>query len=197
MAPLLNIGTSPTNTPNVKTVVAEGVNIQITNDIVYEGTGRVLVLVAKKNTNSLGGNIYIAPNVRRIDAILIADGSVQNGIGGVAKNWIDNPSDVTNRLVINGRLYGINTRGGSLVSTSGTLTQAGITQGKYFDSSAGLQTTTTSIAIAAGQDLERFRVIPEDGNTQCTLHINYQSIPTGSLPQILTKPAGYGGACGF
>ncbi len=91
-------------------------NIQIKEDIVYSGTGKTLVIVAKKNNNSAGGNIYIAPNVKRIDAILIADGSVQNGIAGVAKNWVEHASDVTNRLVINGRLYGINTRGGSLKS---------------------------------------------------------------------------------
>lgn len=75
----LSISTSPTGT-GTKSVVVEGGNIQINTNIEYTGTGKTLLLVARKNTNGQGGNIYINPSVTRIDAIIIADGgAVMNG----------------------------------------------------------------------------------------------------------------------
>jgi hypothetical protein len=60
--------------------------------------------------NPAGGNIYINPSVKNIDAILIADGALMNGIVGAPKDYITNPGELTNRLVISGRLYSMNTR---------------------------------------------------------------------------------------
>lgn len=75
----LSISTSPTGT-GVKSVIVEGGNIQINANIEYTGTGKTLLLIARKNTNGQGGNIYINPSVTRIDAIIIADGgAVMNG----------------------------------------------------------------------------------------------------------------------
>lgn len=69
----LKINTSPSDS-GTKTVVVDGGNIQITQDINYSGTGKLLVLIARKNNNGQGGNILIDPTVSNIDAILIADG---------------------------------------------------------------------------------------------------------------------------
>jgi len=96
----LNIDVPPTGTGN-KTVVVEGGDIQINTNIDYSGTGKLLVLVARKNNNGQGGNIRIAPSVSRIDAILIAD-------GGALINT--DPNAAGQRLTINGRIYSYNTR---------------------------------------------------------------------------------------
>jgi len=69
----LKINTSPSDA-GTKTVVVDGGNIQITQNINYSGTGKLLVLIARKNNNGQGGNILIDPTVSNIDAILIADG---------------------------------------------------------------------------------------------------------------------------
>lgn len=69
----LKINTSPSDS-GTKTVVVDGGNIQITQDINYSGPGKILVLIARKNNNGQGGNILIDPTVSNIDAILIADG---------------------------------------------------------------------------------------------------------------------------
>lgn len=134
-----------------------------------------------------------------IDAILIADGSLMNATNGVIKNWIDNRTEFANRLTINGRIYALNTRGGSLKSggtSPATVIQAGNTEGKYFNT-AGTLTSTTTISSGAAQDLERFRYVNDDGSTQCTLHVAYLSLATNELPQILTRPSGFAGSCGF
>jgi len=47
------------------------------------------------------------------------------------------------------------------------------------------------------QDLERFRTMTVDGNTQCSLHINYQVLTNSQLPPILQRPTTFGGSCGF
>lgn len=75
----LSISTSPTGT-GTKSVIVEGGNIQINANLEYTGTGKTLLLIARKNANGQGGNIYINPSVTRIDAIIIADGgAVMNG----------------------------------------------------------------------------------------------------------------------
>ena len=48
--------------------------------------------------------------MKNVDAILIADGALMNGIVGSQKNYITNPGELTNRLIISGRLYSMNTR---------------------------------------------------------------------------------------
>ena len=119
---------APTTAANTgaKNVIVDGGNIQINSNIEYTGTGKTLLLIARKNSAGQGGNIYINPTVTRIDAIIIADGgTLINGTttSGVTttKNWITHPSDLTNRLTINGRLYSYNTRGGSITpQASGT-----------------------------------------------------------------------------
>ena len=113
--------TSPTGTGQ-KVVLAEGTNIQINTNINYSNSDKILVIIAHKNSSGTGGNIYIDPSVTHIDAILIADGDVENGVTTntasgtttLVKDWINNPNDLSNRLTINGRIYSFNTRGGSL-----------------------------------------------------------------------------------
>ena len=94
----------------------------------------------------------------------------------------------------------MNTRGGSIdptLLTGNNLAMITGNTGKVFANNASL-TTNTNPATAAAQDLERFRVINDDGNTQCTLFLNYKTIPINILPPILQRPSGYaGGACGF
>lgn len=118
----LTINTSPSGR-GTKTVIAEGANIHITNNINYLDEGdstKILILIAKKNpTTGTGGNIYVDPSVTNIDAILIADGSLLNGTATATPSIINSldwltPSEtnlINNRLVINGRLYSMNTRG--------------------------------------------------------------------------------------
>jgi hypothetical protein len=200
--------TPPTGT-GTKNVIVDGGNIQINSNIEYTGSGKTLLLIARKNNAGQGGNIYINPTVTRIDAIIIADGgTLINGTTAnwttTTKNWISNASDLTNRLTINGRLYSYNTRGGSITpqATPGTDFDP-ITGniGKYFDTNSTNATqliTTASPTQAATYDLERLRVMLSDGNSQCTTQVNYQAFTTGSLPALLTRPASYqGGNCSF
>lgn len=98
-----------------------------------------------------------------------------NGVGGGAKNWISDKTDLTaassglRRLVINGRLLTYNTRGGSLKIEGGVLkaidgtgtTEPNIPKGYC----AQGPTIRECIAPknwqdAAAQDLERFRIEP-------------------------------------
>lgn len=97
-----------------------------------------------------------------------------NGIVGSPKDYITNPGELTNRLIISGRLYSMNTRGGSLIPNGTTLEQITTDTGKIFANNASLITNATPVQAAA-QDLERFRVINDDGiDTTCSLFINYK-----------------------
>jgi hypothetical protein len=104
-------------------------------------------------------------------------------------NWITNDDDLTNRLLINGRLLTYNTRGGSLnpdltpihdgspfvpVPTGNCVTGMSVGQ----DNCPWYQ--------AASQDLERFRWIPTpvDGNYLCSLYVTNST--TARKPDILT-----------
>lgn len=150
--------TNPTGTGQ-KVVVVDGGNIQINKNIDYAGTDKTLVLIARKNANgTAGGNIYINPSVTRIDAILIADGSLINATTSnastttsatITKNWIDNEADLSNRLIINGRIYSFNTRGGSLTNDLKAI--SGNT-GRYFD--FGTLKTDGTPSMSASMDLE-------------------------------------------
>lgn len=202
----LSITSSPGGTGQ-KAVVVESGNIQINENIEYTGGDKTLILVARKNTGvqGQGGNIYIAPNVTRIDAILIADGgAVMNGttVNGVTtpKNWVSNPSDVNNRLIINGRIYSYNTRGGSIQLVGTEFDKVTGTNGKIFVGSAltPVPPGPTAAAQAGVQDLERLRAILPDGNAQCSVHVNYQSFTSSTLPLLLTRPNWFTlGSCGF
>ena len=127
----------------------------------------------------------------RIDAILIADGVILNAQNGVLKNSITDAALLTNRLVINGRLYSFNTRGGSVVVNGSSLSPATGILGKFFNSGVLTPTTTTIIKRAYEQDLERFRMILNDGNATCSLSVNYQLLSTANLPQILQRPTNF------
>ncbi len=106
---LLTISSSPSGT-GPKVVYAEGADIQINADINYRdpstttNSNTLLIIIAKRGTtgaNPAGGNIYINPSVKNIDAILITDGVIMNGVNGVTKDYITNPTDLINRLTIN------------------------------------------------------------------------------------------------
>lgn len=163
--------TPPTGT-GTKNVIVDGGNIQINSNIEYTGTGKTLLLIARKNNAGQGGNIYINPTVTRIDAIIIADGgTLMNGTTTAGttttKNWIMNASDLTNRLTINGRLYSYNTRGGSITpqAAPGTDFDPITTNiGKYFDTTSTNSSliTTATPTQAATYDLERLRVMLSD-----------------------------------
>ncbi len=73
-----------------------------------------MVIIVQK-LNGKGGNIYINPDVSNIDATLIADGALMNGVKSVAtilsKDWISHGvPPFGERLIINGRLLTHNTR---------------------------------------------------------------------------------------
>ena len=203
----LSITTSPTGTGS-KSVIVDWGNIQINENIEYLGTGKTLILIARKNAAGNGGNIYIKSSVTRIDAIIIADGgAIMNGTTTsgttTTKNWITNASDLSNRLTINGRLYSYNTRWGSItpqVSPGTDFDPITGNTGKYFNTSV-INTpliSTTSPTQAAIYDLERFRVMLSDGNSQCTTHVNYQTFTTNGLPALLVRPIWFiGGNCWF
>lgn len=191
--------TSPTGTGQ-RVVLVDGGNIQINQNIDYSGSDKTLVLIARRTNNS-GGNIFIHPNVTRIDAILIADGAVMNAETNnsstttsttTIRNWIDHANILTNRLTINGRIYSFNTRGGSLDTSLAPLTA----NGRYFD--LGQLKSDATPRRAAEMDLERFRIISHDGSATCSLSVNYRVLTTFSLPPVLQRPVGYvGGGCSF
>ncbi len=160
------------------------------------GSDKLIVIIARKNAKGGGGNILIDPSAGRIDAILIADGAIMNATNGVIKNTVTHASLLTNRLILNGRLYSFNTRAGSLSSTD--LSQLPVTTnaGRYFSGTTLIKNATLTQSTQA--DLERFRMILNDGNPQCTFHINYQLFNNAALPPILERPSNFsGGTCSF
>jgi len=182
----LDIVTSPASSgAPVKTVVVDGGDIRIKTDLIYSGAGKTLLIIARKNTNGQGGNIIIDTNVKRIDAILIAD-------GGALKS-----SDATlpgERLVINGRVYSYNTRGGSLSVSGVDLIDA--TVPKRFTNASLVN--AGSLNDARIQDLERFRPMFADGANTCSLSVNYTAFTAANLPALLKRPNSFaGGSCGF
>ena len=54
----LTLSSSPTGT-GVKSVIVDGGHIRITQDIIYSGGDKHLILIARKNTAGNGGNIII------------------------------------------------------------------------------------------------------------------------------------------
>ncbi len=180
----LDIVTPPTSSgAPVKTVVVDGGDIRIKTDLIYSGEGKTLLIIARKNTNGQGGNIIIDTNVKRIDAILIAD-------GGALKS-----SDATlpgERLIINGRLYSYNTRGGSLSVSGADLIDA--TVPKRFTNASLVN--ASSLNDARIQDLERFRPMFADGTNTCSLTVNYTAFTATNLPALLKRPSTFaGGSC--
>lgn len=178
--------TSPNGTGN-KSVIVEGGNIHIKENITYSGTGNTLVLIARKNNSTNGGNIIIDPTVTRIDAVLIADG------GALQSSSASTPGE---RLTINGRIYSYNTRGGSL-QRSGTTDVIDSTTPQIF-SASGTLGAAPSLADAQKQDLERLRPAFVGSGSTCSLSLNYYAYTTATLPVLLQRPVGYqGGNCGF
>lgn len=193
----LSVTTNPLNT-GVKTVVVNGGNIRISQNINYTNTttpasaavSKILVLIARKDSTGQGGNIEIDPSVTHIDAILIADGG--------ALKTTDNTTPLTpaQRLTINGRIYSYNTRAGSLTTTTNPDEIINATTPKKFNN-ATLE-NATSITDAQQQDLERLRPIFTDGTNTCSLSLNYQVFTATDLPLVLRRPSSYtGGSCGF
>lgn len=118
------------------------------------------------------------------------------GTTTTTKNWIDNPNELSNRLTINGRLYSFNTRGGSLMTSGSDLVKITTSTGRIFNGSTLV--TNAAPAVAAAVDLERFRVILNDGNAVCTTQVNYDTLVGSALPPLLQRPTGYaGGTCSF
>jgi hypothetical protein len=66
--------------------------VYIKDDIHYFSRESSLVIISLKK-NGIGGNIYVHPEVTNIDATLIADGALMNGVsenGNIAsKTWLD------------------------------------------------------------------------------------------------------------
>jgi len=90
-----------------------GANIQIYNDISYStasGDTPSLVIIVQKDSGGTGGNVYVDPSVTKINATIIADGALMNGISGTPQNWLQNDAILNSRLQINGKLLTYNTR---------------------------------------------------------------------------------------
>lgn len=181
----LNLTTNPTGT-GTKSVIVEGGNIHIKANITYSGTGKSLILIARKNSAGNGGDIIIDPTVTNIDAILIADGGALKSVDATTTG---------DRLTINGRIYSYNTRGGSLKPSGADVVNADTP--KVFNASGAL-VNATDFLEAQRQDLERLRPIFVDSDTTCSLRLNYYAYTTSTLPILLQRPAGYtGGNCAF
>lgn len=159
------------------------------------------MIIAQRDSEGKGGNIYIDPSVTKIDATLIADGALMNGVaqdnGTVQpRNWISNlddlsgahysatitPNPISGPLVINGRLLTYNTRGGSLTTAGGVFSPVH-TITNPLGSDTGYCYKDGSIKDckwddAAAQDLERFRFATDaDTINTCSLYV------TGNLPE--------------
>jgi hypothetical protein len=108
-----------------KVVYVLGADVQINSDILTSGNGSVVIIVKKVGAN--GGNIYIDPSVQAINATLIADGALMNRTNNsnTSLNWLTETERQIlddKKLVINGRLFTYNNRGGSIFVQSGNLT---------------------------------------------------------------------------
>ncbi|GAB0174490.1 MAG: hypothetical protein HHAS10_03690 [Candidatus Altimarinota bacterium] len=104
---------------HLKSVIVEGGNIYIDNDVIKDNSvDAARAIIAIKDENGNGGNIYIAGNVRNIYSSLVAEGSIYSG----DQNEIYNiqTSKLTqlpkNQLYILGAVISRNTIGGSSLS---------------------------------------------------------------------------------
>lgn len=89
MDALLTVG-EPAQNPNIPLLIDRptvlyvvGADINIHNDITYStasGTYPSLVIIVQKDSAGNGGDIYVDPGVTKINATLIADGSLTNGV---------------------------------------------------------------------------------------------------------------------
>lgn len=72
-----------------------GADLYISNDIIYTSlTDNPSMVIIVQKLNGKGGNIFIDPAVKQIDATLIADGALMNGVKSgttiAVKDWISN-----------------------------------------------------------------------------------------------------------
>ena len=114
-----------------------------------------------------------------------------NATNGVLKNAANHGSELSNRLTIHGRLYSFNTRAGSLSAVDLASLPASTATGRYF--AGNTLSTNANLTESAQVDLERFRVILNDGNPACTLDIRYQALSSTTLPPILQRPQSFSG----
>lgn len=185
----LSITTNPSGTGQ-KTVIVEGGDIKITQNIIYTNMQtndsdtsdsanlNYLLLIARKDNEGNGGNIKITPNVTHIDAILIADG------GALIS---EDPINSGNRLTVNGRIYSYNTRGGSYEVDPMTHELTSTTIPRIFTNNT-LTSMNITLEEAQKQDLEHFRTIDLDGTNTCSLYLDYYNFTTGTLPPLLRRP---------
>lgn len=82
------------------------------------------------------------------------------------------------------------------MSSGSDLVKITTNTGRIFNASTLVTNATPTVAGAS--DLERFRVILNDGNAFCTTQINYDTLVGSALPPLLQRPSGYtGGTCSF
>lgn len=160
------------NITTPKVIYVLGADVQINSDILTSSNGSVVIIVKKVGTN--GGNIYVDPDVQTINATLIADGAFMNrsNTSTTPLSWLvetDRQTLDNKKLVINGRLFTYNNRGGSMIVQGGNLTPGNDDTARCPDDIS----SCTSV-VAASQDLERFRLTttaPALTNNQCTLYV--------------------------
>ncbi|MBS9783735.1 hypothetical protein KGV55_00150 [Candidatus Gracilibacteria bacterium] len=95
------------------TLIVEGANIYINADLHNtDDKTSLLTIIAKRDKNNNGGNIYVDPDVTNIDAILIADGSLLSYRDGKILNRnTDNNGLLARQLYIYGTIFTKNTIG--------------------------------------------------------------------------------------
>ena len=97
-----------------KTLILEGVDLLIDQNMSYLDDNSVLAIVSKVSRDGKGGNIYIDKDVTNINALIFIDGALINvksmGDGYVMLNSHDDIEDLRRQLHFYGSISSSNTR---------------------------------------------------------------------------------------
>lgn len=97
-----------------KTIIVKWGNLYISDDIKYNNPQQdILGIIVLKDENGNGGNVYIDPDVKRIDATIFAEKSLMS-YNGTNILWGDTDAEILrNQLYIYGSVFSENTIGWS------------------------------------------------------------------------------------
>ncbi|NUJ97286.1 hypothetical protein HGA92_00690 [Candidatus Gracilibacteria bacterium] len=186
-----------------KTIIIEGGNLYIRNNIRYANSNSILGIIVLKDANGNGGNIYIDPSVTRIDATIFTERSIVSYDG---TNIIDGDADadvLNNQLFIFGTVFSENTIGGSrtdplkcpyyISSLSCTVTNAQIYDLNYlrryyiYDSDGDGDVDNSDVAANGGINYAGTFNVTSYPYARYPVVINYNPLLASFPPPLFTK----------
>lgn len=102
-------------------VIDTDFNVPTTGENSFPDAGHMKAIIALKDENGNGGNVYITENVKKIYAYIVAEGSVFSGYKTATDtvSYIENGpfAAPTRQLYVNGLIVSKNTIGGNVQTT--------------------------------------------------------------------------------